>query len=229
MPYQGQFLSLPVSLLSLLHVATSAPTKPIAINREDYKNNPIFDVSQYTSISEWFSAQGPILEIADNATKECLSHFSVDEDNSVCYGDDKWEWNAVAIICVTVILAGIIVVLWVCCDWAQTSILWFLGDAKDEGESSSGTETSPDGREDDGCQAKLKEPERRVDPAHSEDDGDEPQAKFKDAEKRIDSVHSQTTDDDLLARPVLVGDDFSSNSYGFQESDSTLRNLGWLR
>jgi hypothetical protein len=82
---------LPLILSSFIHLATAAPANRIIVNHEDSKHNPVFDPSRYSSISEWFSAQGRILEIANNATKECLSNFTVMEDNSVCYGDDKWE------------------------------------------------------------------------------------------------------------------------------------------
>lgn len=228
MPPYRLFHSLPLSVVSFIHLVTSAPTNRIFVSHEDSKYNPVFDASRYPSISEWFSAQGRILEIANNATKECLSHFTVEEDNSVCYGDDKWEWNAVAIICVTTILAGLIVVLWLCCDWVQTSLLWYLDDAREDGQSSLKEETSRVEQDSNVSQVKAKEPGRRVDSVHSQDGGDNIQPEVRDVEPRVNTVHSETTDDDLLALPVLPCDGFGSDTPGFPESDSTLRNLGWL-
>lgn len=228
MTRQELLLSLCLSLVSFIHLATTAPTERILVSHEDFKHNPVFDPSRYSSISEWLFAQGRILEIANNATKECLSHLSVGEDNSVCFGDDKWEWNAVAVICVAAILAAMIVPIWLCWDWAQTSILWLLGDEREEFESSSGLRPSPVEKQSYQNQPKLKEMERRVDSVHSHGSSGGLQAKVTDKERRIISAHSRTKDDDLLAMPALVGDGATSRPPAFQDSDNTLRILGWL-
>jgi hypothetical protein len=226
MPRQRPFISFLLSLASFIHVATSAPTSRILINREDSENSTIFDASHYSSVSDWFSAQGHIIEMVNNATKECLSHFTVEEDNSVCYGDEKWEWNAVAVICITAILAGMIVAIWLCCDWAQTSSLWLLGDAKAEGESSSDMDNSPIEKKGEEDESKPKEPGRRVDSVHSQHIDNGVRAEVEDAERRVDSVQSQTAD---MSMQALAGDGTMSSPPRFKESDSDLRNLGWLR
>jgi hypothetical protein len=229
MPRQRPFISFLLSLVSFIHVATSAPTSRILINREDFENSTIFDASHYSSVSEWFSAQGHIIEMVNNATKECLSHFTVEEDSSVCYGADRWEWNAVAVICITAILAGVIVAIWLCCDWMQTSALWLLGDAKAEGESSSDMDNSPIEKKGEEDKSKPKEPGRRVDSVHSQDIDNGDEAEVEDAEKRVDSVHSHPADSDMLSMPALAGHGAMSSPPRFKESDSDLRNLGWLR
>ena len=220
---KGLFHPFALPLVSFVHRATSAPTNRILINHEDLKHNPIFNAGHDQTISEWFSAQGRILEIANNATKECLSRFTVEEDNSVCYGDDKWEWNAVAVICVTSVLAGVIIAVWLCCDWAQTGIIWYLDGARREGEWSSDVEALSKDQVAEENQANLKEQDRRVDSVHAQDTDYRTQANGSEAETRVDSVHSQTAGDDLLASNRA-----QSNSPGFQESDSSLRNLSWL-
>jgi hypothetical protein len=114
------FHVLPLSLISFVHLVASAATNHILDSRDDHRYDPEFDATHYSSISEWSAAQGRSLESPNTATKECLSQFAIDEDNSVCYGDENWEWNAVAIICLMAVMAGFLVLLWLCCDWAQT-------------------------------------------------------------------------------------------------------------
>jgi hypothetical protein len=162
------WLCLPLVLSSSIHPAIGAPLNPVTkISAEDVRHNPIFNASRFSSISEWFTAQGHVLEIAHNATQECLSHFTVYDDDSVCYGDDKWEWDAPAMLCAMSFLAGMTVAFWLCCDWAQTAILWLLGDAEDEDEDST-EKTSIIEEQDCKAREKLKEQQRRVDSVHSQ-------------------------------------------------------------
>jgi hypothetical protein len=215
MTLPGTSLASQLLITSFIHLAGGAPANHIVVNPQDAKSNPIFDASRYSSISEWFSAQGRLLEIANNATKECLSHFSVEEDNSICYGDDKWEWNAVAVICVLTVLGGVLVAVWLCCDWAQTSILLFLGDAEDE-DLMLAKKTPSSEREVGLGQAELEEPDPRVDSVHSQDADKSTEAETKDPKGRTGSVNSRTTEENVLARPVLANREATSVPPRFQ-------------
>jgi hypothetical protein len=185
--------------------AAAAPVDRILIDHNNFNKNPIFESNRFSSLSEWFSAQGRILEIANNATNECLSQFRIQDDNSVCYGDDRWDWDIVAIICVASVILALIVGTWLCCDWLQTCILWFLSDLEEEDilmDEKQFLKSSIS----DGLQEKVNKPERRV-----------------------DSVHSQSTDGDRLTLPDLSTPGFSSPQQPrFRNSDSHLQALGWL-
>jgi len=219
------FLQLfPLSLISFIHLVTSAATNRLLVSHEDSKYGPEFDASRYRSISDWFAAQGRVLESANNATKECLSNFTVGEDNSVCYGDDEWKWNAVAIICVATVVAGLLVLLWLCFDWAQTCMLWYLDDTGANGRSYGNHDTS-NGKV--RC-VNAKKSHQRVDSVLSQSTVEVVHPKAKDVEQRANSIQSETTADGLLSLPVVSGDGFGSDTPAFQELDSTLRNLGWL-
>lgn len=146
----------------------------------------------------------------------------------MCYGDDEWEWNAVDVICVMAVLAGMIVTLWLCCDWAQTSMIWFLCDPKHENRSSPRPETSAVEKDAATDQAKLKSPERRVDSMHSQDGDDNDQVKGQEVGVKVDFLHSHPTRDGLLAMPVFAGNGPRSNLPPFEESERSLRLLGWL-
>jgi hypothetical protein len=215
-------------LISFIRLVSSAATNRILVSHEDFNFNPVFNASLYPSISEWFAAQDRVLENANNATKKCLSHFTVDEDNSVCYGDDKWEWNAVAIICVTAVVAGLFVLLWLCCDWAQTCMLWRLDNTGADCQSCSKQEMSRAEQVGKVNHVNGKKSHRRIDSVLSQYTGDEVQPKAKDVGQRIACVQSQSTVDELLSLPVSAGDGFGSDAPTFQESESTLRDLGWL-
>jgi hypothetical protein len=208
----GTSLASQMLIISFTHLAGGAPANRIVVNPQDAKDNPIFDASRYSSISEWFSALGRLLEIANNATKECLSRFSVEEDNSVCYGDDKWEWNAVAVICVLTVLGGVLVAVWLCCDWAQTSILLYLGDAEDE-DLMLAKKTLPSEREVGLGQAELEEPDPRVDSVHSQDADKSTEAKMKDPKGRTGSVNSRTTEERLSTAPNGSAAQSSAQAY----------------
>ena len=73
-------LSLCLSFLLTLftRIALGAPTNYVVINHyEELKHNPIFRTSRFLNISEWFHAHGRLLEIANNGTQECISHFTI--------------------------------------------------------------------------------------------------------------------------------------------------------
>lgn len=73
-------------------------------------------------------AHGPALETAHNYTRECLANFTLIEDNSVCYGDDEWPWDPIAIICVSGTMYWLVVFGWLLVLWLQRGALWLLED-----------------------------------------------------------------------------------------------------
>lgn len=213
-------LSLQATLTSSITLATGAPTGRILINYDDATLNPIFDASRYSSISEWFTASGIIIEMANNATRECLSQFTIMDDNSVCFGNDRWEMDAPALICIIGYLAVMLATAFMFYDWALTSIFWILDVEEEEGISFLDKERLFFGKQDE-HQLWLKEEEdRRVDsPAafdderaklgnleepHSQDIGDDGKAKLGDAEKRVDPMYLKPADNELLAIPVVA-------------------------
>jgi hypothetical protein len=219
---------LPLRLVSFIHRVTSAATNRILVSHEDSKSSSEFDASRHPSISEWIAAQGRILESANNATKECLSQFTIDEDSSACYGEDEWEWNGVATICVTAVVACMLILLWLCCDWTQTCLLRYLGDAAAHDRSCPGHDKSSFRQDGKVKRVNAKKSHRRVDSVLSQTTVEAVHPKVKDVEQSIDSVQTDATAGDLLSLPVMSADGSGSKTHDFREFDSALRKLGWL-
>lgn len=184
------------SLISSLQVANAAAT-PRVISHELYDNNPIFDTTnRYSSVSEWLSFHGRIMDIASNSTKECLSHLTFYDNSSLCFGGHTWKWDGGGRICLTTIIAVFIITCWLCCDCLHPSIVWYLEDTEDE-------EPNPDVEsscmeEKDESSSNWKEPKGGADSVLWQETDDWPPRQVSEMEKRIVSVNSQTTDDDCL-------------------------------
>jgi hypothetical protein len=219
---------IPLPLVSFIHRVTSAATNRILVSHEDSKSSLEFDASRHPSISEWIATQGRVPESANNATKECLSQFPTDKENSACYGEDEWEWNAVATICVMAVVACMLVLLWLCCDWTQTCLLRYLGDTGAHGRSCPDRDKSSFDHGGKVKRMSAKRSHRRVDSVLSQTTVEAVHPRAKDVEQRVDSVQTDATAGDLLNLPVMSAEGSGFDTHDFRESDKALRDLGWL-
>lgn len=201
-----------LSLVLLLHLTSciqqtvAAPAKSLIDGRQASDRDSEFGLRAKLSIAEWLAVQGQRIELAENITRACLSQFPGYEDNSVCYGDDRWDWSTINIVSIVSTLVGLMFGVWLCYYWVQRAILWLL-DEGDDPESAT-TETSsypvPQPSRGQEIQTDAQESNFRVGSARSRDKDVDNSSASRGSNTRVNSAYSQAQADEV-AIPQALG------------------------